>query len=145
MKFTCSGTITAWTGWFTLNFNFIIAQSVRIQVWRPSCTEDQELKLVGSNIVIVQFNKNTMFYEVNQTISEQLRVAFQPGDVIGFQVLNPVGNVQAATPLVSINSSNMTMYYTSSISQPSTLSLCDPDVSTIERIQPQVLPIFGKL
>ena len=47
MKFTCSGTITAWTGWFTLNQNFAIVQSVRMQVWRPSCTEEQELTLIG--------------------------------------------------------------------------------------------------
>ena len=32
MKFTCSGIITAWTGWFTINQNFAIVQSVRMQV-----------------------------------------------------------------------------------------------------------------
>ena len=144
MKFTCSGTITAWTGWFTLNQNFAIVQSVRLQVWRPSCTEEQELTLIGFNLISVQHHENITFYEEHQEISEQHRVTFQPGDVIGFQVLISTGNAQPATPLISRNSS-MTMYYnTFTLQQPSTLSLCDPKVGMLKGIQPQVSPIFGK-
>ena len=144
MKFTCSGVITGWTGWFTLNQNFQVTQSVRLQVWRPSCTEDQELKLVGTNLVLVLPNENGMFYEVNQNILEARRIAFQPGDVIGFQVLNPMGTAQPGTPLIS-NSSDMTMYHTSFTNQqPTKLSLCDSEVSTLKGIQPQVSPIVGK-
>ena len=144
MKFTCSGVITGWTGWFTLNQNFQVTQSVRLQVWRPSCTEDQELELVGTNLVLVLHDDNRMFYEVNQNISEAKRIAFQPGDVIGFQVLNPTGTAEPATPLIS-NSSDMTMYHTSfTYQQPTKLSLCDSEVSTLKGIQPQVSPIVGK-
>ena len=145
MKFTCSGTITAWTGWFTLNQNFAIVQSVRMQVWRPSCTEEQELTLIGSNLISVQHHENITFYEEHQEISEQHRVTFQPGDVIGFQVLIPMSSVQPATPLISRNSSSMTMYYKTFTQQPpSKLSLCDPKVGMLKGIQPQVSPIFGK-
>ena len=145
MKFTCSGVITGWTGWFTLNQIFQVTQSVRLQVWRPSCTEDQELELVGNNFVSVLHDDNGMFYEVNQNISVSRRIAFQPGDVIGFQVLNPTGAAaQPATPLIS-NSSDMTMYHTSFTNQqPTKLSLCDSEVSTLKGIQPQVSPIVGK-
>ena len=85
-----------------------------------------------------------MFYEVNQNILVSRRIAFQPGDVIGFQVLNPTGTAQPATPLIS-NSSDMTMYHTSfTYQQPTKLSLCDSEVSTLKGIQPQVSPIVGK-
>ena len=144
MKFTCSGTITAWTGWFTLIQHFAIVQFVRMQVWRPSCTEEQELTLIGFNLISVQHHENITFYEEHQEISEQHRVTFQPGDVIGFQVSISTGNVQPATPLISRDSS-MTMYYkTFTQQQPSTLSLCDPKVGMFKGIQPQVSPIFGK-
>ena len=144
MKFTCSGIITGWTGWFAFNQNFKVTQSIRLQVWRPSCTEDQELELVGTNLVLVLYEENKMFYEVNQDILEARRIAFHPGDVIGFQVLNPTGTAQPATPLIS-NSSDMTMYHTSfTIQQPTKLSLCDSEVSTLKRIQPQVSAIVGK-
>ena len=144
MKFTCSGIITAWTGWFTLNQRFQIVQSVRLQVWRPSCTEEQELTLIGTNLLSVQHNRNNMFYEEHQEILEQHRITFQPGDVIGLQVLIPMFNIQPATPLISRNSS-MTMYYMNFTHQPpSKLTLCDPKVGVLKRIQPQVSPIFGK-
>ena len=85
-----------------------------------------------------------MFYEVNQNILVSRRIAFQPGDVIGFQVLNPTGTAQPGTPLIS-NSSDMTMYHTSfTYQQPTKLSLCDSEVSTLKGIQPQVSPIVGK-
>ena len=104
------------------------------------------MTLVESNLVLVLHEDNRKFYEINQNITEARRIAFQPGDIIGFQVLNPSGNVQAATPLISNSSdSNMTMYHTSfTIEQPNKLSLCDPDVRKLSGIQPQVSPIVGK-
>ena len=67
MKFTCSGVITGWTGWFTLNQKIQVTQSVRLQVWRPSSSEDQELDLVGTNFVLVLPDKKRCFMKSTKT------------------------------------------------------------------------------
>ena len=139
MNFTCNGTITGWTGWFTLNENFNVGQFMRMQVWRP--TGDQQYYLIGSNTISI-VAKGYTFYEYNQSIGDQQDwISIQSEDVIGFQI--PVSASDAATLLVS-NNSNMTLYYTLNTGlTPCNLSLCDPKISKFENMQPQVSPIIG--
>ena len=139
MKFNCSGAITGWTGWFTVNSKVDLGHYAQLQLWRPR--GDQNYDIVGVNFPPITDTPGKVYYNVTRNMKHKNWIYFQPGDVLGFYV--PAYTIRFSTPLIS-NNGGSTLYYYNFDFQPCNLSLCDTRFSRREGIQVQVKPILSK-
>ena len=175
MRFDCHGYISGWSALTQLNSNEAAVDNlnhvITFQLWRPSPSDDRVYTFVGSQrldfvgaslragLTVVN---GTQFFRFTSAESEDERLYFQPGDVVGWYIHTLVQSTERPLTIVyrdlsssseaidpSLQSVDMYSAVVADTSKadtppPCELSLCSGQFTRISSIIPYVTVDYGE-
>ena len=176
MRFDCHGHISRWSALTPLNSNDLaidnLIHDITFQLWRPSPSDNRVYTFVGSQsldflgaslragLTVVN---GTQFFRFTSAESEDERLYFQPGDVVGWYIHTFVQSVERPLTIVyrDLSSSSEATdpslqpvdMYTAVVADtseadtppPCELSLCSGQFTRISSVIPYVTVDYGEL
>ena len=171
MKFGCHGYITRWHARTQLNsVNSAIGalyHDITFQLWRPiySAEDDRVFGFVGSNTFrfiganlragLTVIEGGTQFFNLTSTPTDDKRLFFQPGDVIGWYIHRAYQSVQRPLTIVYRQATGsepgVDMYNTvitdtarADTPPPCDIALCSSQTTLISSVIPYVTVEYGE-